>query len=319
MSNQRLIESALTAKGDSKIKNPRVLNKLMGHFNQDILFTMYPGLCQDRGEWLRLSQLGKPAVLNAVRHPLVEADLSKYGLDFTLEADPVLQNIFLDGHTFEVWVKMKFMDAGIQFTTQDELIWNGVPGHLDIHCKELGFIAECKALSSNKCRRYIKRDSNGDKYISIEFDDMGYYTQLAAYRQASGAEHAYWIIRDKGTNEVHVLPTRPELEEMALSRAAKLIPILRGLEGYADIFGKLVPPPGEPEVFKKENTGLLKVPYSMQYERVRHLFYDISILDNGYNKPTQYCGDAVGLWLRHPDDIEEGVAMMLESDRILGY
>jgi hypothetical protein len=247
--------------------------------------------CNPREKYtgLRLSQLGKPAVLQAL-----------WGLGYEHDGGIALKQrlTFFYGDLFEALLIPLLEAAGYKVVDHNNqnifhdivdgdkrIVYKGVPGHSDVVVEgPTGerFIIECKTSNDRYFGSFMK---NPD-------DERGYVTQLALYEECLGLPGC-WVFFNKNTSEIGVQFLTDELRQKALSRADHLIPILTEVHTFEDLArkvydGTLQAPPPVQEVYKRAQTGALLVPPSMKYTDYRHCFYDILIDNNGYNKPTEY-------------------------------
>jgi len=215
---------------------------------------------------LRVSSLGKPAVLQA---------LSKFGYHGDGFSTP-LHHVFHLGDVFEEFVIFQLRRLGYTVTDeQKEVDFMGVPGHIDLVCD--GWLVEVKTMSDGYFKQFTKFPN----------DERGYLTQLAIYAYCTNKE-PIWLCFNKGTGEMSLVrPTKFYLDQ-AVIRAQTIIPLLQGLTDVLETFDVFDAPPPVPEVFKKEETGKLLIPKSMAYSPYLEVFYDIEEELNGYNKPTRY-------------------------------
>lgn len=209
--------------------------------------------------FLRVSQLGKPAVLQA---------LSLLG--YTKDGDHTtkLRHIFHTGDVFESYVVayMRFMDWSVQ-RQQEELEFLGVKGHIDgvLNIPGCGStLLEFKTMSQNYFSAFTKAPN----------DDRGYITQLAIYSAVLELP-AVWCVINKGTHEVRLIEPEQEDLDAALARAVRIIPKLKQVKTLEDVVTLFKAPPAEEELYRGKATGEYKVPESMRYSPFRYAFYDI--------------------------------------------
>lgn len=253
---------------------------------------------------LRLSSLGKPAVETAAKIPAVRDELSSWGFE-NHPFDETMRHVFTQGDAFENWVGFQLRRLGYTIHEcgpcssdgQHMAEYEGVPGHLDFIVTDpdgYKFVLEVKTMSTYYFKQFFDlRYSDTDMFIvkdGIGDDDRGYLTQLSTYMEHTGLP-GYWLALDKGTRQLAVGSPHPDDVEAALARASRIIPIIQKIETLQDVFLRLNPPPGEPEVFKKQLTGRLKLPTTMAYWHYREVFYNIQHDKNGYKKSTEYIGE----------------------------
>lgn len=266
-------------------------------FMQDMSKAMqhvYGGVNEVEDNWLRMSSLGKPIVLQLLKKPSITEELLSLGLYLQDLPSPRTAYTFLLGHFFEAWVKFQLTSHGYNISIPDdgkqhEISYNGIKGHLDI-VLDSGFI-EVKTMSPT----YF------DKFLKEQDDSRGYLTQMALYQAASG-KNGVWVCLNKATGEVvMVTPKLSELER-AVARVNAIVPLMQSINSLHDLEdGDIVAPEGVPEMYKRKPTGKLLMPDSMKYSPYRHLFYDIEYGRNGYRRPTEYIGDYVDgeTWTNH--------------------
>lgn len=209
--------------------------------------------------FLRVSSLGKPAVLQA---------LHLLGLEKQGELSTKSRHIFFTGDVFESYViaYMKLMDWSVQ-RQQEEVEFLGVKGHIDgvMSIPDIGScVLEFKTMSQNYFASFTKEVN----------DDRGYITQLAIYSHCLGLP-ACWVVINKGTHEVRVIAPAQDDLDAALHRAERIIPKLLQVKGLEDVVTLFKAPPPQEELYRGKPTGLYVVPNSMKYSTFRHAFYDL--------------------------------------------
>lgn len=256
----------------------------------------------DNHTGLRLSQLGKPAIIQACGLPAVVEALKARGVFDALGVSPAdnefddrMEQLFLTGDYVEELVLFNLRRAGYEIIwpepdgTQLECEYNGVKGHADAlvyHPDEGHWLLEIK--SANDRRFYSMSRKSG--HIPPE-----YLTQLACYRHSlldtyPDVSVAFIITNKNNNHQAVIYPEQSELQS-ALDRADTILPHLRYLEETGDLlylFTKFLPPDGEPEVYKGRETGMLRMPQSMAYFPLRELFYRVKYAKNSYGKMTEY-------------------------------
>jgi hypothetical protein len=246
------------------------------------------GNTQVRGG-LRVSQLGKPAVVQACSLPHVAEELRSLGLEVEEKRNLRMLELLHRGDQWEAWVKMLLRhwrwcisDTARLVREQEEVEYMGVKGHidfvLDLYTDAGPVLVEVKTMSG----RYF------DQFTRQPNDDRGYITQLTCYKEALGLP-AVWLCLDKSTHNVAVVQhPGDEATEAVKSRLSNLVPKMKLVCCLEDVFKLFNLPPGIPEVFKRNETGRLLVHPAMRYSPLRFLFYKISTEPNGYNKSTEY-------------------------------
>lgn len=241
---------------------------------------------------LRLSQIGKPGVLQAL-----------WSLGFPHSGGLAIKHrlTFHSGDVFEALLVLLLQAAGYEIldwnnnniytgvdpVTEDKYVeFEGVRGHTDIVVRDTVdnsvFIIEAKTSNDRYFTSFMKKPD----------DERGYVSQLALYQKSLDLPGC-WVFFNKNTSEFGVQFLPEDLKESALARAHVLIPILRDIKKWDNLVdsvanGVLQAPPPINEVFQRKQTGALLVPQSMKYSPYRHCFYDIIVETNGYLKPTEY-------------------------------
>lgn len=254
--------------------------ELNGPVHLDLDFSFERHFVHPRQEpGVRMSSLGKPAMLIA---------LQKLGY---IEPDPKgkLRYIFFLGDVFEN-VLGKMLEAYGYNVLSDQTVnpddtkvkWRGITGHYDFVVEVDGVptLVEAKTMSANYARTFRQMPN----------DDRGYLTQLALYSAATGLP-AVWLCMDKGSGEIFQVTPNPVLLQQALLRAEKVLDRLGEVETLEDAFRVFRPPPGRPEVYRKQETGRLLVPQSLSWSPFKTALYKITQDINGYNKMTDYVED----------------------------
>lgn len=252
---------------------------------------------------LRLSQIGKPAVLQAL-----------WGLGFEYDGGVALQQrlTFHLGDVFESLLAFLLEAAGYRIVDHNNSTLNhgtdaaggyiefmGVRGHSDFVVESPEgeqFIVEAKTANDRYFTQFTKSPD----------DERGYVSQLVLYEQALDLPGC-WVVFNKNTSEIGVQFLTDDTRKKAISRAQHIIPLLQGIEHIDDLYfaiqeGKVSAPPPVPEVYKRQQTGGYLVPPSMKFTKYRHCFYDITVDRNGYGKETEY---VVGVLdhIRHPEKL----------------
>jgi hypothetical protein len=254
---------------------------------------------------LRLSQLGKPAVLQAL-----------WGMGFEHDGGIALKQriTFHLGDVFESLLVFLLEAAGYKIVDHNNstlfhetvggdnrIVYKGVPGHSDIVVESPEgerFIVEAKTSNDRYFTSFMK---NPD-------DERGYVTQLTLYEECLGLPGC-WVFFNKNTSEIGVQFLTDELRSKAKARADGLIPLLTECTDWDKLAqcveqGLLKAPPPVSEVYKRAQTGAYLVPPSMKFTKYRHCFYDIVKEPNGYGKSTEY---VIGVRTKviHPNSIPD--------------
>lgn len=230
---------------------------------------------------LRISQLGKPAVVQAAQLSHISEELQTLGLDIREKKDLRMIELLHRGDQWEEWVTALATIRGFPpITQQKEVEYMGVKGHIDF-LLDLGsgpVVVEVKTMSGNYFNQFSRHQN----------DDRGYLTQLTCYSKALGLP-GVWLCLDKSTHNVKVIPHPGEAAAQQVEeRLSRIIPKLQSISCLKDVFEQFAPPPPVAEVFKRADTGRWLVPPSMRWSPVKYLFYKISSEMNGYGKPTEY-------------------------------
>lgn len=275
----------------------------------------------DKRPNLRVSSIGKPAVLGALGLPAVQNEVAALlaGLpprdtpdDDDGDITERVRLIFSIGDWYEAWVAFQLDRLGYdrvaipadQRSEDDQ--WRveykvpdldaPVVGHLDhvVDTEDGRYILEVKTMSDSYWRSFTGAGYNfKDDYLVSEGggnDDRGYMTQLALYTAATGFKGA-WLALNKATaQQALVFPAESDLAA-ATARANKVATALSRIKTIRDVFDLVKAPPGVPEVYRRSATGRLLIPTSMKYSGVSHLFYHIQVEKNGYGKQTEYIGE----------------------------
>jgi hypothetical protein len=229
---------------------------------------------------LRISSIGKPAVLQCLELPNVRAQLRQANMEYTEPTTLKTLDIFHRGDQFEALVLLTLRNSGFQvISTQTEVEFLGVPGHSDVLVEFQGqrLLLEIKTMSSAYFRQFT----------STPNDDRGYVTQLGLYTVCMGVP-GVWVCLDKGTSEVQVVEPPSGLLANAVDRATRIIPKFKEVNCFADIFKVFSPPPPVPEYYRNRQSGRMLLPNSMKYSPYRDLFYHLTVEENGYGRPTEY-------------------------------
>jgi len=232
---------------------------------------------------LRLSSLGKPAVLQAIELTAVRDELIECGVYQEEEgASSRLRELFHRGDQYEALVMFVLQLYGYKvISTQETVSFMGVPGHTDAII-ETPFgdqlLLEVKTMSDYYFKQFVK----------CQNDDRGYITQLATYAYCT-SKTPVWICLNKGNHEVAVIEPVPEQLDRALTRARVIIPILTDkISCVDDILANLKAPPGVEEVYRKHKTDKFLLAPSIKYSPYRSMFYELVTEPNGYGKDTEY-------------------------------
>lgn len=238
-------------------------------------YTSYDDPNKKEGRILRASTLGQPSVIQAMKVLGYDNRVPSEGTENRVSS------LFMDGHLFESSI-VAHLAAHPDFEVLDqqrEIEFEGVFGHIDgvVETGHGKVLLEAKTMSPY----YF------DKFVKAPNDARGYITQLAIYTEALDLPGA-WICKNKATSEVALVVPDEEALEEARYRAHLLVPLLRKIEKFEDIFEVFQAPEPVEEICKKKATGRMLVPEEMRYNPWRHVFYDIETARNCYSKYTEY-------------------------------
>jgi hypothetical protein len=188
------------------------------------------------------------------------------------------------GHVVEGEVVLTLRAHGYRITdTQTEVVMNaehGVVGHCDgvLHWGGKRYVFDVKTMSDYSFAQYTKRTG--------PHDNGGYISQLACYHKLLGTDGAFILAYNKNTHQFRVLMLDEDRLEGRWKRAQGVVKVLAGITHVRDLAS--VPlPPAEPELYKREETGLFVPHESIKYEPERHLCYEIQ-LKKKWGKDKEY-------------------------------
>lgn len=227
-----------------------------------------------RGGLTRISQIGKPLIVQACRLPHIQKELASVlppsGSGERLSTQ--MHRRFHLGHVLEGEVILALRAHGFVITdTQTEVVMNeehGVLGHCDgvLHWGGKRYVFDVKTMSDYSFSQYTKRDG--------PHDNGGYVSQLACYHKLLGTDGAFILAYNKNTHLFRVLPLDERRLEERWERAQRVIDTLAGIRSIEDL-RPLPVPPAVPELYKREETGLFVPHDSIKYEPERYLCYEI--------------------------------------------
>ena len=260
---------------------------------------------------LRMSSLGKPAVLQLLQYPHIQDELVDLGWGL-MEDDPDERKslMFHLGDIFEAWYEfllhrecLEVIQPPEHMGRQWEFTFHGVKGHADIIVKlpeqNVYFVVDCKASGSYAVRELVKDPWRSkpeyvtqvslyahcfkkylfDEYVNSHDGDYSEYEEPVIIP----------VIASLNCDERRVYYTYIS-EEMALSsisRATKLVEVLPTITSWGDMKGKIAPPPGVPVLYRNKPIGdELTVPPSMKFCSCLELFYNVE--DGKVRTPTGY-------------------------------
>lgn len=251
---------------------------------------------------LRISSLGRPAVLQALKITSVYEQLVKAGLWVNEQPTLKMREVFHRGDQFEAFLLFHLKRLGYDVvSTQETVTFMGVPGHTDAIIESSGqrLLLEVKTMSDSYFRKFTKEPD----------DERGYLTQMALYSDCV-ALPGVWVCLNKGTHEIALVVPNPDALATAKARAERIIPIFSNVKYFEDVITLFKAPPTVPEVYQRKKTGREMLNPSIKYSPFRNLFYHIFEEKNGYGKPTEYVADYVTV-----DDLPE----TLQNPNILAF
>lgn len=258
---------------------------------------------EDR-DGLRLSELGKPAVVQALKRLGYREPPPKGSLLF----------IFHLGDIFEHFVGEMMRVYGFEILAdqmeEDKTLveFEGVKGHFDYLVREpksgKRLLVEVKTMSSAYAQRFRLRPD----------DERGYVTQLACYHHALSDEldSAWWLCLDKGSGQVFCVEGFEGLFEGALYRAREVISRMEYISSEEDILRYFQAPPPTPEVYYRQQTGKYMLPPSMRYSPFAEAFYELAPGVNGYGKERIYVEG-----LKDAKAMQRALRTLVDNGRIL--
>ena len=144
-------------------------------------------------------------------------------------------------------------------------------------------------------------------------DDLGYATQLSVYRDSLGCMPAVWVVEDKASSRVKLIPgLEGEALREKLDRAQSIIETLRELEevlrtsGFNAGLEFLVSNVGAPQ--PRTFRGIEYLPWSMSYSPFREALYDYTQEDG--KQPVFYG------YIEDVDEVREILEELLEDGLI---
>lgn len=231
----------------------------------------------ERGGLTRISQIGKPLVVQACKLPHIQAELRELvppssGLGVREQLDAVTHRRFHLGHVIEGEVILLLQAHGYTITdTQTEVVMSeehGVVGHCDgvilFHGKR--YVFDVKTMSDWSFSQYTKKEG--------PHDNGGYISQLACYHKLLGTDGAFILAYNKNNHLFRVLPLEERRLDARWERAQRVVDTLSGVRSLEDL-RPLPVPPAVPELYKRQETGLFVPHDSIKYEPERHLCYEI--------------------------------------------
>lgn len=228
-----------------------------------------------RGGLTRISQIGKPLIVQACRLPHIQDELAGIlppSAPVRVDKDAIMHRRFHLGHVVEAEVVLTLRAHGYVITdTQTEVVMNaehGVVGHCDgvLHWGGKKYVFDVKTMSDYSFSQYTKRTG--------PHDNGGYISQLACYHKLLGTDGAFILAYNKNSHLFRVLLLDEQRLEERWERAQRVVTALAGVTTLADLEG-LPMPSAVPELYKRNETGLYVPHDSIKYEPERYLCYEI--------------------------------------------
>lgn len=262
---------------------------------------------------LRMSTLGKPAVLQMLELPHIQEDLTRMGVALTQQEviDERKSLMFHLGDVYEAWFGSYVRRQGLNVippptdTPQWEFTYDGVKGHGDfvIQVPETNvyFMVDTKACGSR-----IVKDMVSDPVLN----KPEYVTQISLYahclrKHLPIGSVVVPVLAALALDErrIHYIHISRQQEDYCVARASKVIEALSSLKTFDEYQDYFMPPPGTPDLYYKKPTGrYLVAPPSMKYCKDLDLFYhtdEVRIKKGRANKLHTVIGEI------HSDGTEE--------------
>lgn len=234
----------------------------------------------DRTGITRISQIGKPIIVQACRLPHIQEQLRALVPHTTPPVegigrkDAIMHRRFHHGHVIEAEVVTLLRAHGFQVTdTQTEVTMSEehqVHGHCDgvLHWGGGRYVFDVKTMSDYSFREYTKKDG--------PHDNSGYVSQLACYHRLLGTDGAFILAYNKNTHLFRVLFLDNNRLDKRWERALNVIDTLAKVKTLADL-DDIPLPDAVPELYKRQETGLYVPHPSIKYEPERLLCYELYI------------------------------------------
>ena len=232
------------------------------------LFRQFDPNKEEKSTALRVSSLGKPAVIQA---------LKVLGYDDNGYVSNKMRHIFKTGDTFESYLIALCKVFGAEVSlAQAEVGFMGIKGHIDfVYNNEC--IVEVKTASPNYFSKFVREPN----------DDRGYITQAAIYSECLNLP-IYWLMLNKATHEVAMVTPNVEALDNAKRRAERIIPLLTSVSCANDVLTMFRVPPAVEETYRRKKTGYYVMPDSIKYSSFAPLFYELEEGSNGKKYVTGY-------------------------------
>jgi hypothetical protein len=241
----------------------------------------------------RISQIGKPMLVQAARLPHIQAQLAAAGFPgfgpegedgAPLVKDAVTHRRFHYGNVLEAETLVLLRAHGITVTdTQTEVCLSeehNVLGHSDgvIHFEGKRYVFDMKTMSDYSFRKYTAKQG--------PHDEGGYITQLACYHHLLGTDGAFILAFNKNSHQYRVLWLDQERMESRYARALKVVEVLAGCNDLDDL-DDIPRPPSVEETYRRKPTGLWVPHPTIQWDNERTLCYALTTRTK-YGKPKEY-------------------------------
>lgn len=264
---------------------------------------------RDQHPLTRLSQIGLPVWVQALRMPHIQALLGNTGPADEGEwsqKECIMHRRFHFGNTLEHETIMLLKAHGFKITdTQTELVFDKehqVVGHSDgvLHIEGRRYVFDVKTMSDWSFAGYT-----GNKG---PHDNSGYISQLACYHEVLDTDGAFLLCYNKNTHKYAVRVLLPDELESKAKRAHRVIELLAGVNTLSDV-DKLPKPPAVPATWYNKEVPGIWVPHpTMEYHHERHLLWHI---EQGKINPRSRERDIV---VGTHDTIEDALAWHTNPD-----
>lgn len=258
---------------------------------------------EDR-DGLRLSELGKPAVVQALKRLGYREPPPKGSLLFIFHLGDVFEHFA--GEMMRVYGYEILADQMEEDKTLVE--FEGVKGHFDYLVREpktgRRLLVEVKTMSGAYAQRFRLRPD----------DERGYVTQLACYHHALShdVDGAWWLCLDKSNWRAFCVEGFDGLFEGALYRAREVISRMNHISSEEDVLRYFQAPPPMPEVYARRQTGRYMLPPSMRYSPFAEAFYELNPGVNGYGKERLYVDG-----MKDAKAMQQALRVLVDEGRVL--
>lgn len=271
---------------------------------------------------LRMSTLGKPAVLQLLKFPHIKQELESLG--YVVDHPPFDERrnfMFHLGDMFEAWFKYLLCRSGVEIVeppNNGERQWTfnlwGVSGHCDIIAYVKGidtyFMIECKS-QNHYSSRIFATDPWGfrPEYVTqVSLYAHAFRTTQLPAGEGQGGVIPVVVTLNTDTRALTYTYISLEMQTQAINRAKKCVEIIPTITSFADYKGKIIPPPGEEiTYYGKVVSEYLKVPASMKFCPCLELFY---LLDENYYQAGKRMKKVQTVGYRLPDNNSDDVRLV---------